>query len=280
MHAARTSPVPGPDEIAALHELRAAIDRMIDTLTPREALVVRRYYGLEGDGCTYGELGQQLGISGGRINQIIFKALRKLRHPSRCRILLPHIELETYRELQTAEEAAARAAEREAEEAEEAIRIEELRQEAEERRDRDNRRRRIGDEIGSSDSWWSDERRQDIAAALDRVTSEVVTELRSRDDVYFFIRDHFAVSWRVYEAWKRDVRRRSPDNHVTFTCGAMADGRQLIYARKDQCTWYLFGIHPVRGGGAYRWVGYASVDEAVRQGRSRALEQSMYLRIE
>src|SRR5690348_17135761 len=43
-------------EITALREMRSAIDRVLGSLTPRQALIIRRYYGFEGDGCTYDEL--------------------------------------------------------------------------------------------------------------------------------------------------------------------------------------------------------------------------------
>jgi hypothetical protein len=264
------STAPGPDEVIALHELRSAIDRMLKTLMPSEAMIVRRYYGFEGDGCTYDELGQQLGISGGRIHQIIAKALRKLRHPSRCQILVPHGVLD--REIErTAKARAAQAAEmiRQAEEQ----RAEALRQ-AEERRIRDDLRRRIGDEIGCPDSWWSNDRRQDIADSLDAVTNEVVTEVHSSNEVYAYLRDRLDPCWRIYEAWKRDVRRHIRDNSFVFTCGAMADGSYLVYARKDQRTWYLF-----EHGSEYRWIGYADAGDAVRQGRIWALDQSLDLKI-
>lgn len=268
------STVPGPDEITSLHELRAAIDRMLGALTPREALIVRRYYGFEGDGCTHDELGQELGISGGRIHQIIAKALRKLRHPSRCKILRPHVAIGNSPEVGQAE--------KEVEEAERATRMAEVIQQAEERRTRDELRRRLGDEIGSPDSnlWWSDRRRQEIAEALDRVTKEVVTEVRSSNEVHAYLRDHLDAWWRIYDAWKRDVRKRLRDNNVTFTCGVMAGGSYLIYARKDRCTWYLFDMPYGLSSSALRWVGYVEAgDDSVRRGRLRALDQPMYLKI-
>jgi DNA-binding CsgD family transcriptional regulator len=268
------STAPGPDEIAALHELRAAIDRTLGTLSPREAMIVRRYYGFVGDGCTYVELGQQLGISGRRINQIIDKALRKLRHPSRCQILRPHVALPTGPEVEGAE--------KEAEEAASAARRAEAIRQVAERRARADLRRRVGDELGSSDSGarWSDSRREDIAEALARVTKEVVTKVHSSDEVYAYLRDHLDSFWRIYDAWKRDVCRRSRDNHVTFTCGVMADGSYLIYAQKDRCTWYLFDVRCELSSSAFRWVGYVEAgDASVRRGRMRALDRSMDLKI-
>ena len=86
------STVPRPDEVMALLELRSAIDRVLGSLPFREALIVRRYYGFEGNGCTYDELGRQLGISGGRIHQIMTKALSTLRREGwRCRLLRLHV---------------------------------------------------------------------------------------------------------------------------------------------------------------------------------------------
>jgi DNA-binding CsgD family transcriptional regulator len=265
------STVPGPDEITALHELRAAIDRTLGSLTPREALVVRRYYGFEGDGCTYDELGEQLGISGGRIHQIIAKALRKLRHPSRRKILRPYVDLD--QKIEAANKEAARA------QMIEAIRdAEEQRAREEEQRAREALRRRIGDEIGSPDSGtrWSDDRRQAIAVALDDVRSEVVTEVRSSDEVYAYLRKHLGSCWRVYEAWKRDVRRRIPDNNVTFTRGIMADGTYLISARRDQRTWYLFDADYGLSRGEFRWVGYVeAVDTSARRGSAAQLDREI-----
>jgi DNA-binding CsgD family transcriptional regulator len=269
------SPIPRPDEITELHELRADIDRVLGSLTPREALIVRRYYGFEGDDCSYDELGAQLGISGGRIHQILAKALRKLRHPSRCRILQPHVALEIRQKIEMAEKA-----DEEIKEAECAEQRAEVLRQAEERQASDERRRRIGDEIGSpSVSRWSDVRRQDISEVLAQVTDVVVTEVHSTTEVFHYFHDHMAFSWKVYEAWKRDVRRRLLDTSVTLIRGYMADGSYLVYAREDQRTWYLFDIDYGPTGRECRWVGYNIAPHASPTGRLRGLDQSMYLRI-
>jgi len=278
------SEVPGPDDITALHELQEAIDRVLGTLIPREALIVRRYFGLEGegDGCTSDELGRQLGISSSRVNQIVAKALRKMRHPSRCMVLSPHVVPEISRRIgETA---------RRAEEAERIKRakwlIEETRR-AEDRRAKEVLRRRIGDEVGSlaAPAWWSDNRRQDIAAALDLVVSEAVTEVRSSFEVSTYLGNCFTSSWKIYDAWKRDVRRRhpDPDGVVAFTHGILTDGSCLIYARRGRCTWYLFKVPYARWGDPeFYWVGYVDVgaevgDAPVRRSRIQALDQGMLL---
>lgn len=256
MPAHAVSAVPTPDEVTALHELRADIDRMLRGLTPKEALIVRRYYGFEGDGCSYDELGRQLNVSGERIRQILARALRKLRHPQRCRILEPHVVFRV-------DPAAARAAkEAEAEEAEGVRQRLELERREEERRVRQELHRRIGEEIGTKqDSWWSDERRRMIAATLDLVTHEVVTEVHSTDEAHAYIRKHFDHSWHIYAAWKRDVRRRVSDGPITFTCGFLPQDGCLIYVRNNRCTWYLFNDPPYPLSGP-RWIGYVEIGDA------------------
>lgn len=267
------SPDPGPDEIVALRELRSAIDHVLGSLTPREALIVRRYYGLDGDGCTQDEIAHDLGISGGRIHQIIAKALRRLRHPSRCRFLLPHVVLSPERD--RAVKKAEAAVQKQQDEA-----LERAAKQVEQWQLREELRRRIGDEIGSHDShrhlhkrWWSDERRQLIANALDRVVHDVVTEIDSTDAIYEYLREHVDYSWRIYAAWKRDVLRRCrlSDNKLKITRAFMADGSYLIYARKDFRTWYLFetwsygSIYPYD---QHRWICYVDI-RAIEAHRGR-----------
>jgi RNA polymerase primary sigma factor len=61
---------------------------MLRTLTPREEKVIKMRFGLEdGSEHTLEEVGQSFALTRERIRQIEAKALRKLRHPSRCRQL-------------------------------------------------------------------------------------------------------------------------------------------------------------------------------------------------
>lgn len=69
-------------------QLKEQMDVSLDKLDPREAMVLRLRFGLEGDVHTTKEIGDMLGISSTRIGQIEAKALRKLRHPSRSEVLL------------------------------------------------------------------------------------------------------------------------------------------------------------------------------------------------
>jgi len=67
---------------------QSIINDVIETLTPREKLVIQLRYGLVNNTClTLEEVGQQFNITRERIRQIQKKALRKLRHPSRSRKL-------------------------------------------------------------------------------------------------------------------------------------------------------------------------------------------------
>ncbi len=77
-----------PAEIAARTELKNKINEVLDTLTPREAEVLRLRFGLSGqEPQTLEEVGRVFNVTRERIRQIEAKALRKLRHPSRSKHL-------------------------------------------------------------------------------------------------------------------------------------------------------------------------------------------------
>ena len=79
---------PAPAEAASHALLKEAIQSVLDTLTPREALVLKLRFGLvDGRQRTLEEVGKEFKITRERIRQIEAKALRKLRHPSRARHL-------------------------------------------------------------------------------------------------------------------------------------------------------------------------------------------------
>ena len=79
---------PEPSEVASATILREVIDRELNTLTPREAHVIKLRFGLyDGRTRTLEEVGKEFDITRERIRQIEAKALRKLRHPSRARHL-------------------------------------------------------------------------------------------------------------------------------------------------------------------------------------------------
>ena len=64
--------------------LRGVTKEILDSLTPREAKVLRMRFGIEmSSDHTLEEVGKQFDVTRERIRQIEAKALRKLRHPSR-----------------------------------------------------------------------------------------------------------------------------------------------------------------------------------------------------
>ena len=79
---------PSPSEQAADVLLREHIEEVMETLTPREAKVLKLRFGLQdGRMRTLEEVGKEFDVTRERIRQIEAKALRKLRHPSRSKKL-------------------------------------------------------------------------------------------------------------------------------------------------------------------------------------------------
>mgnify|MGYP001044206940 FL=1 len=73
-----------PDDSAIYGNLRDATREVLDSLTSREAKVLRMRFGIEmNTDHTLEEVGKQFDVTRERIRQIEAKALRKLRHPSR-----------------------------------------------------------------------------------------------------------------------------------------------------------------------------------------------------
>jgi RNA polymerase primary sigma factor len=81
-------------EDATGHQLlKEQIDKSLDCLNEREKRVLQLRFGLEdGRSRTLAEVGQVFGVTRERIRQIEAKALRKLRHPSRSRMLKGYLE--------------------------------------------------------------------------------------------------------------------------------------------------------------------------------------------
>ena len=77
---------PGPADATSNALLAEALKEILDTLTDREADVLRMRFGMyDGRTHTLEEVGQIFGVTRERIRQIENKAIRKLRHPSRAR---------------------------------------------------------------------------------------------------------------------------------------------------------------------------------------------------
>ena len=79
---------PAPHDSAAYTMLKEQLEEVMNTLTPREAKVLKLRFGLEdGKARTLEEVGREFEVTRERIRQIEAKALRKLRHPSRSKKL-------------------------------------------------------------------------------------------------------------------------------------------------------------------------------------------------
>ncbi len=71
-----------------MHSMREQILKVLDTLTPREQKIIKMRFGIDEDrDHTLEEIGERLSITRERVRQIEFKALKKLKHPSRLRAL-------------------------------------------------------------------------------------------------------------------------------------------------------------------------------------------------
>ena len=79
---------PSPADAAAMTFLKEKVNEVLETLTPREAEVLRLRFGLrDGTPHTLEDVGREFNVTRERIRQIEAKALRKLRHPSRSKHL-------------------------------------------------------------------------------------------------------------------------------------------------------------------------------------------------
>ena len=83
---------PKPDKMLLLESLNIEIDRALETLSAREADVLKLYYGFGGaHSMTLAEIGQTFDLTRERVRQIREKAIRKLRHNSRSKILKTYL---------------------------------------------------------------------------------------------------------------------------------------------------------------------------------------------
>ncbi len=82
-----------PAEAVGYTMLQRELERILDSLHPREAGVIRARFGL-GDGVTktLDQIGEEFGVTRERIRQIESKTMSKLRHPSRSQLLQDFLE--------------------------------------------------------------------------------------------------------------------------------------------------------------------------------------------
>jgi RNA polymerase primary sigma factor len=80
--------ISSPDKELLTDSLREEIERVVNTLTPREANIIRLSFGLNGKRVhTLGEIGEKYDLTRERVRQIKEKAIRRLQHISKSRVL-------------------------------------------------------------------------------------------------------------------------------------------------------------------------------------------------
>jgi RNA polymerase primary sigma factor len=85
--------MPAPADAASRQLLREQVEDVLGTLSEREREVLYMRYGLDdGRTRTLEDVGRQFGVTRERIRQIEAKALRKLRHPSRAKMLRDYLD--------------------------------------------------------------------------------------------------------------------------------------------------------------------------------------------
>lgn len=88
----RSGESPNPDRELIHESLSTEIERALETLTPREADVVRLYFGLGNQHpMTLEEIGETFDLTRERVRQIKEKAIRRLKHTSRSKILKTYL---------------------------------------------------------------------------------------------------------------------------------------------------------------------------------------------
>ncbi len=93
----KTNPPPGtrissPDKELLTDSLRKEIERALNTLTRREADIIILYFGLTGKhGHTLEEIGEKFNLTRERVRQIKEKAIIRLKHTVRSRILKTYL---------------------------------------------------------------------------------------------------------------------------------------------------------------------------------------------
>ena len=84
--------IPSPEESLMSDSLRQEIERSLNALTGREADVIRLYFGLNGNQPhTLEEVGQKFDLTRERVRQIKEKAIRRMKHASRSRVLQAYL---------------------------------------------------------------------------------------------------------------------------------------------------------------------------------------------
>lgn len=87
-----TEEAPSPDKELLKNSLSKEIERVLNTLTPKEADIIQLFFGLnKNHACTLEEIGEKFNITRERVRQIKEKAITRLRYTSRSRILKTYL---------------------------------------------------------------------------------------------------------------------------------------------------------------------------------------------
>ncbi len=83
---------PSPDKGLLTDSLRKEIERVLSTLTYREASILRLYFGLNGKHpYTLEEIGEEFNLTRERVRQIKEKAIKRLKNATRCKLLKAYL---------------------------------------------------------------------------------------------------------------------------------------------------------------------------------------------
>jgi RNA polymerase primary sigma factor len=80
-----------PDRGLMGESLKSEIERVLSSLTDREADIVKYYFGLNGPSLSLEEIGDKFDLTRERVRQIKEKAIRRLKHTSRCKTLKSYL---------------------------------------------------------------------------------------------------------------------------------------------------------------------------------------------
>ena len=82
---------PNADRVLIDESLSREIERSLATLTEREADIIRMFFGIASTEMTLEEIGEHFGLTRERVRQIKEKAIRRLRHTSRSKLLKTYL---------------------------------------------------------------------------------------------------------------------------------------------------------------------------------------------